>query len=295
MKKLLATSLVLSMLLCAAGCGSSATEESSSDTSASTSATDATSSAAETAEADDATADAVNEGELKAGAYAGNSEYSTDEFSMTWNYVISFNEDGTFTLTDNAGEEKGAGTYALTDDCYTMTYSDDRTCTFVVQADGTLKVLNDLPYGKASISPDMVGGIVLEYNGEAVSAPEDTATTDDTVSDTVAAAYSIAAGAYSASYTKESPMAGTVVYNYAATIGEDGAFSYSVSFDMGGTMYDGAAASGTYSVDGDRFVFTDESGAVTEGVLTADDTLVISLMASAMASDPYEVTFVAAE
>ncbi len=291
MKKLLATSLILSMLLCAAGCGSSATEESSSDTS--TSATDATASTTETAEADEAAEAAVNEGELKAGAYAGNSEYSTDEFSMTWNYVISFNEDGTFTITDNAGEEKGAGTYALTDDCYTMTYSDDSTCTFVVQADGTLKVLNDLPYGKASISPDMVGGIVLEYSGEAVSAPEEETPTDD--NEVTAGGFAIAAGAYSASYTKESPMAGTVVYNYAATIGEDGTFSYSVSFDMGGTIYDGAAASGTYSVDGDKFVFTDSEGTVTEGVLTADDTLVISLMASAMASDPYEVTFVTAE
>lgn len=294
MKKILATSLVLSMLLCAAGCGSSATEESSSDTSASTSATDATSSAAETADADDATEAAVNEGEFKTGSYAGSSEYSTDDFNMSWNYTVSLNEDGTFTITDNAGEEKGAGTYALTDDCYTMTYSDDRTCTFVVQADGTLKVLNDLPYGMASISPDMVGGIVLEYSGEAVSAPdEETTPTDEDIVST--GDFSIAAGAYTASYTKESPMAGTVVYNYAATIGEDDTFSYSVSFDMGGTMYEGAAASGTYSVDGGKFVFTDSEGTVTEGVLTADDTLVISLMASAMASDPYEVTFVAAE
>ncbi len=288
MKKILSTTLILSMLLCAAGCGNS-------NTSVSTSAADTTSSVAETSDAGDVVEIAVNEGEFKAGAYTGNSEYAEGEFSMTWNYTLSLNEDGTFTITDNAGEEKGTGTYALTDECYTMTCSDDRSCTFVVQADGTLKVLNDLPYGKASISPDMVGGIVLEYSGEAVSAPAEETTSTDIEDIAPTDAFTIASGTYAASYTKESPMAGTVVYNYTATIGEDGTFSYSVSFDMGGTMYDGCSASGTYTVDGGKFTFTDESGTVTEGMLTADNTLVISLKASDMAKEPYEVTFVTSE
>ncbi len=283
MKRILTTAIVLGMLLCAAGCSQADSSETTTTTAAETTAVETT--AAETADA------SVNEGEFKAGAYAGNSVYAEGEFSMTWNYTISFNEDGTFTLTDDAGEEKGAGTYALTDDCYTMTYSDDRICTFVVQADGALKVTTDLPYGQASISPDMVGGIVLEYSGEAVSAPEETTPEAEEVT---AGDYAIAEGSYAASYTKESPMAGTVVYNYSAEIGAD-TFSYSVSFDMGGTVYDGSSASGTYTIDGGKFVFTDESGAVTEGVLTADNTLVISLMASEMAKEPYEVTFTAAE
>jgi hypothetical protein len=89
-------------------------------------------------------------------------------------------------------------------------------------------------------------------------------------------------------------MAGTVVYSYTATVGADGTFSYSVKFPMGGEMYDGASASGTYALDGDKFTFTDSEGNVTEGVLTADNTLKISLKASAMAKEPYEVTFTAA-
>lgn len=89
-------------------------------------------------------------------------------------------------------------------------------------------------------------------------------------------------------------MAGTVVYEYTAQIGEDGTFSYSVSFDMGGTVYDGSAASGTYTLESGAFTFTDSEGNVTVGTVTAENTLVISLMASSMAKEPYEVTFVPA-
>ena len=42
-------------------------------------------------------------------------------------------------------------------------------------------------------------------------------------------------------------------------------------------------------------MFTDSEGNVTEGVVTADNTFVISLFASQMASEPYEVTFTAVE
>ncbi len=166
-----------------------------------------------------------NEGELKTGAYSGSSAYAEGEFSMEWIYTISFNSDGAFTLTDNAVEEKGAGTYALADNCYTMTYSDGRTCTFVVQADGTLKVTSDMPYGQASITPDMVGGITLSFIGEAVS--EEDAVVDETSSDEVVTTgdFSITAGAYSASYVKESAMAGTVEYKYSAEIGADTFFT----------------------------------------------------------------------
>ncbi len=61
---------------------------------------------------------------------------------------------------------------------------------------------------------------------------------------------------------------------------------------MNEKTYDGSTASGTYTIDGNKFVFTDSEGTVTEGMLTADNTLVISLMASAMAKEAYEVTFV---
>ncbi|MBR0327661.1 MAG: hypothetical protein IIX09_07660, partial [Clostridia bacterium] len=84
--------------------------------------------------------------------------------------------------------------------------------------------------------------------------------------------------------------AGTVVYNYSATVGADGAFSYSVKFAMSGQDMDGASATGTYKIDGDKFIFTDSEGTVTEGKITAENTVVISLKASAMATSPYEIT-----
>ncbi|MBQ1212880.1 MAG: hypothetical protein IIX69_05620, partial [Clostridia bacterium] len=100
-----------------------------------------------------------------------------------------------------------------------------------------------------------------------------------------------ATSSYAAEYEKVSAMAGTVLYKYTATVGADGAFSYSVKFAMGGQDMDGASAKGTYKVEGDKFIFTAEDGTVTEGKVTAENTFVISLKASAMAADPYEVTF----
>lgn len=50
-------------------------------------------------------------------------------------------------------------------------------------------------------------------------------------------------------------------------------------------------AAGIYTAQNGSFVFADSEGSVIEGVLTADNTLVISLMASRMAKEPYEVTF----
>lgn len=236
----------------------------------------------------------VNEGKLQLGVYNGTVSYSQGEFSMTWNIVLDLNEDNTFVLSNETGAEKGAGTYALTDSAYTMTYDDDRTCAFIVQQDGSLKLTTEMPYGKAAIGLDEVGGIVLKYHGESYefNTPETDSTTGATPD---ASSVSVAAGTYSASYTKESAMAGTVVYNYTAELGDDGTFSYVVTFDMKGTMYDGSSASGTYAVEDGKFVFTDTEGNVIEGTVTGKDTFVISLKASKMASDPYEVTFVPAE
>ena len=236
---------------------------------------------------------AANAGGLQMGVYTGTAIYTSGEFSMTWNMIIDFNEDNTFVLNNEKGEEKGSGSYALTDSCYTMTYSDDRTCTFIVKDDGTLELTKALPYGQNAIGLEEVGGIVLSFHGDSYefAAPETDTTTGATPE---AADTSVSAGTYAASYTKESKMAGTVTYNYVAELGEDGSFSYAVTFDMKGTMYDGSSASGTYAVENGKFVFTDAEGGVIEGVVTGENTFVISLMASDMASDPYEVTFVPA-
>ncbi len=277
MKKLFAVLLALCVALCAIGCADTGTADN-----------DATSGA--TGKNDTETTTAVNEGTLQLGVYGGSAVYAEGEFSMTWNFTIAFREDGSFTLTNDAGEEKGAGTYALTDTCYTMTYTDDRTASFVIQSDGTLKVITDLPYGKNGISPDMVGGIELTYIGEESG---NGSAENEEPADTTAQAgdYVLTAGTYTGSYTKESAMAGTVTYVYTAQVGADGTFSYSVTFKMGEDQYEGSSASGTYTLENGVFVFTDSEGNVTEGRLTANDTLVISLMASAMAKEPYEVTF----
>jgi DsbC/DsbD-like thiol-disulfide interchange protein len=64
---------------------------------------------------------------------------------------------------------------------------------------------------------------------------------------------------------------------------------------MGGTTMSGASAAGTYVLDNNVFTFTDSEGNVTEGKLTADNTLQISLKASQMATEPYEITLTIAE
>ena len=60
---------------------------------------------------------------------------------------------------------------------------------------------------------------------------------------------------------------------------------------MKGTEYDGSSASGTYVVEDGKFIFTDMDGNVTEGSVIGENSFVISLKASDMASTPYEVTF----
>ena len=61
------------------------------------------------------TTQAANAGELQMGVYTGTAIYTSGEFSMTWNMIIDFNEDNTFVLNNEKGEEKGSGSYALTD------------------------------------------------------------------------------------------------------------------------------------------------------------------------------------
>ena len=280
MKRILSVLLMLAVVLSIAACTNNDTPDTPDvpDTSDST-----------PVDSDDTPAvPAKNEGELKAGVYTATSSYAAEGMNMTWNFVLTLKPDATFLLTDAEGTEKGSGTYALTGDCYTLSYADERVSTFVVQADGTLKLTSDFPYGIAQVQLQLVGDIVFTYQSEV---PADTTAPADDPADEPIATFTIAEGTYTAAYEKVSSMAGTVVYNYTATVGADGTFAYSVSFDMGGTPYEGASASGTYTLEGNVFTFTDSEGNVTEGKLTAVNTLVISLKASSMAKDPYEVTF----
>ena len=281
MKRFIALFMIIAMMIVLVAC----TNENAEETTTTESSTTET-----TTEGKTFTESASNEGAFKAGVYTATSSYASGEMNMTWNFVLTLNEDGTFVLT-NGTDEKGAGTYALTDDCYTMTYSDERTCTFAVQADGTLILTADFPFGMATIQRALVGDIVFTYSGEA-SAEGGEEGGDDNDDDTV---YTIEAGEYSATYEKVSAMAGTVIYSYVATIGEDGSFAYSVTFPMGDTVYEGVSAEGTYTLDGNKFTFTDSEGNVTEGKLTENNTLSIALKASAMATTPYEVIFTISE
>jgi hypothetical protein len=291
MKKLLALFLVVAMVVAVVACGNNAGTNTS-DTTVTTEGTTNTSGTTGTNATTAVIAPGVNEGTFKVGVYKATSSYKTEGMNMTWNFVLTLKDDGTFTISDGT-TEKGAGTYALTEDCYTLTYSDERSTTFVVQEDGTLRMTKDLPYGIATIQLTLVGDIVFTFDSDLPSGGDDNGgdNGDDNGDDTV---YTLGAGTYGAEYTKVSAMAGTVVYSYTAVVGADGTFSYSVKFPMGDTMYDGASASGTYVVEGNKFTFTDSEGNVTEGVLTADNTLKISLKASAMAKEPYEVTFTVA-
>ncbi len=282
MKRILTLTLILGMMLTAASCGSN-TDETTTNTTTAETTTETTTTSNVTV------TPAVNEGELKAGVYTATSSYATEGMNMTWNFVLTLKADGTFVLKNDAGEDKGEGTYALNDTCYTLTYSDDRTGTFVVQKDGTLKMIEDFPYGMAKIQLALVGDIIFSYESAVPGEEEKPSEGEGEEND--GTVYSIAAGTYSAVYEKVSAMAGTVVYNYTATIGEDGTFSYSVKFAMGETEMDGSSATGTYTVNGNEFTFTDTDGNVTVGALTADNALTISLKASQMDSSPYEVTF----
>ena len=280
MKRIVTTALILGMMLSAAACGSADVESTTTEAPSTTETTTEASVAPVTP--------SVNEGEFKAGVYTATSSYASGEMNMTWNFVLTLKADGTFQVTDGT-TEKGTGTYALAGDHYELTYSDDRTSSFVVQKDGTLKMTADFPYGIATIQLALVGDIIFSFDSEV---PSEGGNEEGGESGTETGdVYTIAAGTYNAVYEKVSPMAGTVLYKYTATIGEDGTFSYGVTFAMGETEMAGSSASGTYTVDGNKFVFTDSEGNVTEGTLTAENALTISLKASAMASTPYEVTF----
>ena len=274
MKRILSVVLALGMILCLAACGTDTTATTTENTPVET-----------TTGAETVVTPAVNEGELRPGVYTSSVYY--EGMGVTWNIVLTLKADGTFTVTDGTNE-KGAGTYALTDTCYTMTYSDERVGAFAVQKDGSLKMTADFPYGMVKIQLALVGDIVFVYEGEVPA--EGGNENEDGENEGTEGTYVLTAGDYAVDYVKESAM-GAVTYNYKATVGADGTFAYSVSFDMGGTVYAGSAASGTYTLEGNVFTFTDSEGNVTVGKVTADNVLNIALNASAMAKTPYEVFF----
>ncbi len=280
MKRFIIALLIVAFMLSAVACGNTNPPAK----------TDAPTTTEPVTDAPVVTDPAVNEGSLKAGVYTATSSYAAEGMNMTWNFVLTLNADNTFTLKNDAGDSKGDGTYALAGDRYELKYSDDRTGAFVVTADGKLKMTADMPFGMATIQLALVGDIIFTFSAEL---PADTTAADTTAAQggEATTGFTVAAGNYAAEYEKVSAMAGNVHYKYTATVGADNTFSYKVTFAMGGQDMDGAAANGTFKIEGDKFIFTDSEGTVTEGKITANDTIVISLKASAMASSPYEVTF----
>lgn len=113
----------------------------------------------------------VNEGTLKAGVYKATA--TSPMMPMPFNMVLTLKADNTFTLTDAAGADKGSGTWALTGDCYTLTFGAEKTTTFVVKADGSLLITSDLYYGGASLSLAMLSGdIVFAFDSEIPADPD---------------------------------------------------------------------------------------------------------------------------
>ncbi len=279
MKRFIIAILIAAFMLSAVACG---------NTNLPADTTDPVTTDAPATDAPVDTEPAVNEGTFKAGVYTATSAYAAEGMNMTWNFVLTLKADNTFVVANDAGEAKGEGTYALAGDHYEMKFSDDRTGAFVVTADGKLKMIADMPYGIATIQLALVGDIIFTFSAEVPADTTEAPATDAPTGDT---AFAVAAGDYAAEYEKVSAMAGTVLYKYTATVGADNTFSYKVTFAMGGQDMDGASANGTFKIEGDKFIFTDSEGTVTEGKITAENTIVISLKASQMASAPYEVTF----
>jgi len=99
--------------------------------------------------------------ELKHGAYNASATIQMGEMAMTWNMVLTLNTDFTFTLVNDKGEEKGAGTFNVTETGCTLTYSDGRTCDMAIQEDASLVNTNDLPFGTASIGIEQAGAVTF--------------------------------------------------------------------------------------------------------------------------------------
>lgn len=279
MKRFITALLIAAFMLSAVACG---------NTNPPAETTDPVTTEAPETDAPAVTEPAVNEGTFKAGVYTATSSYSTEGMSMTWNFVLTFNADGTFVLKNDAGDSKGDGTYALAGDHYEMKYSDDRVGQFVVTADGKLKMIADMPFGMATIQLALVGDIIFTFSADVAADTTDAPATDAPAADTTV--YTVANGSYYAEYEKVSAMAGTVVYKYFATV-DSGVFTYTVSFAMGGQEMAGSNGAYALTADGNKLILTATDGTVIEGKITAENTFTVSLKASAMATDPYEVTF----
>ena len=99
--------------------------------------------------------------ELKFGSYNATASIQMGEMAMTWNMVLSLNEDMTFTLVNDKGEEKGAGTFKVTDAGCQLIYADERTCEIKLNEDGTMVNTTDLPFGTASIGIEQAGAVTF--------------------------------------------------------------------------------------------------------------------------------------
>ena len=108
-----------------------------------------------------------NEGTLKAGIYKSSFSVAMGQMTMNFNITLTMKADGTFAMTDAAGADKGSGTWALTGDCYTLTFAADKTTTCVVKANGSLEITSRLHYGSNGFDIASVeGGITFTFDQE---------------------------------------------------------------------------------------------------------------------------------
>ncbi len=216
----------------------------------------------------------VNEAELKTGVYRSKT-LSEADLPM----VILTLDGEKFVLADDSDTVIHEGTYTLTDTCYTMTYENGAICTFVVQKDGSLKMTDDMLFGDFLTKADNVD-IIFTFESDIPEGGEE--------EEKPTPIYTAATGTY-----KGSCKNGDLTYHYTAILEKNGVFVYSVTMQKGETETSGIYMSGSYAVNGNQFIFTDFDGNEIEGILTAEDTIRISLKVSDSSAATYEVTLCA--
>ena len=209
-------------------------------------------------------------------------EYILDASSlgMPMKWYIKVNADATFNISTKRdfSDNKGEGTVGGKDGTYMFVYKEHttetpKTATFTVEGKNLVFSTN-IPIGAASVSPN-------EEEGKKPTAK-------------LIACEDIL-GTYMGTYEKASAMAGTVKYSYELVLGYGLEYTFTSSFDMGGTTYTRTEA-GNFENNAAEITFTAatvngekaEGAAAVKGSI-ADKTVKAAFKLSDMASEAQEI------
>ncbi len=209
-------------------------------------------------------------------------EYFLDatDLGMAMKWYIKITADGKFVISTarDYSAVKGEGTVGDKDGTYMFVYSDNtadnpKTATFKFEGKNMV-FSTKVPIGAASVSPS----------------------DDGTVFPTaVLIAHEELLGSYYGSYTKESAMAGTVVYDFQLDLTYGSKYTFASSFTMGTTSMT-RTETGTFDVNGKEISFTAldvdgekvETPAAVKGSIE-DKVIKAAFKLSMMASAPQEI------